>query len=266
MDSIKTPRSVDRVIVASIIKMMTMKILRSLWVLLSSELAISSSAGPCLVLAPHSDDEALGCAGLILRLRAAGRRVVVAIVSDGGACALAQFRSRQDVIALRREESRAGCAMLGVAAEDVIFMGLPDGELLSRSAELVERLSVLVKGVAPSSVIAPYGGDNHPDHRAVANAVRSLVRSGQLRAEVFEYPVWLPTRQALRLAVSRHFRSALRTIPMAGLVATKRAAIAQYRSQLADGDGLQSTGVLHDAFIARFVGNDEIFFGPGRVV
>jgi LmbE family N-acetylglucosaminyl deacetylase len=44
-----------------------------------------SVGGPVLVVAAHPDDEALGAAGIIARGRAAGRRVVVAVVTNGDA-------------------------------------------------------------------------------------------------------------------------------------------------------------------------------------
>jgi LmbE family N-acetylglucosaminyl deacetylase len=43
----------------------------------------SDERGPLLVVAAHPDDEALGFAGIIATARAAGRRVVVALVTNG---------------------------------------------------------------------------------------------------------------------------------------------------------------------------------------
>ena len=48
-----------------------------------SDAAARDTAGPVLVIAAHPDDEALGAAGVIARTRAEGRRVYVAIVTNG---------------------------------------------------------------------------------------------------------------------------------------------------------------------------------------
>jgi hypothetical protein len=50
--------------------------------------------GPVLVVAAHPDDEALGAAGIIARARAAGRRVLVAVVTNGDSYASSQPQPR----------------------------------------------------------------------------------------------------------------------------------------------------------------------------
>jgi LmbE family N-acetylglucosaminyl deacetylase len=53
------------------------------WTRLFGGTAARDAAGPVLVVAAHPDDEALGTAGVIARARAAGRRVYVAVVTNG---------------------------------------------------------------------------------------------------------------------------------------------------------------------------------------
>jgi LmbE family N-acetylglucosaminyl deacetylase len=240
--------------------------LRWLFVAFARKLHIASQAGPCLVLAPHPDDETLGCAGVIMQLRAAGRRVVVAIAADGGGCQLAKFRDRAEVVALRKKESVAACGELGVPENDLFFLGFADGELCGCSIELTTRLAHLIEKIRPASVLAPYKGDNHPDHRGLAAAVQVLTSNGQLKAPVFEYPVWLSTKQALRLVFSRGFRMSLRTVNLGEGASRKHAAISHYRSQMSVWEGLPIDGALSDAFIALNASSNEIFFCAGRVI
>ena len=53
------------------------------WTRRFGDAAARDAAGPVLVVVAHPDDEALGAAGVIARARAAGRRVYVAVVTNG---------------------------------------------------------------------------------------------------------------------------------------------------------------------------------------
>src|SRR5687768_15150977 len=71
-----------------------------------------------LVLAPHPDDEVIGCGGLIAQHLREHRSVRIVIATDGGEGGEA---------ALREEESRRGVATLGNA--EVEFLRFPDRTL-----------------------------------------------------------------------------------------------------------------------------------------
>ena len=98
------------------------------------------SATRLLVFAPHSDDETLGCAGLIQQTVASGGTAKIVILTNGDAFTAAverQYRrlrpSPADYLqfaALRQRESRSALQSLGVPAENVQFFGFPDGGLM----------------------------------------------------------------------------------------------------------------------------------------
>ncbi len=89
-----------------------------------------------LVLAPHSDDETLGAAGLILAAQRQGMdvRVVIETNGDGSLSAtMNDFRRiyprHQDFVrmgTMRQQESLNALKILGVPAEHVYFLGYPD--------------------------------------------------------------------------------------------------------------------------------------------
>lgn len=89
-----------------------------------------------LVVAPHSDDEVLGCGGLIKSLKDRGVQVKVVMTTTGDGfhvAAAKQFHNYKVTPQMyvrfgyiRQQESLAGLARLGVPKEDVIFMGYPD--------------------------------------------------------------------------------------------------------------------------------------------
>ena len=103
--------------------------------------------GPVLVVVAHQDDEALGFAGVIDKARAAGRRVVVAVVTNGdtgltgtasGYCGAASGNPATNVQygLARSAETRDAMALLGLqwtpnpATTNIIFLGYPNDGLI----------------------------------------------------------------------------------------------------------------------------------------
>ncbi len=114
-------------------------ILRLLCFLICVSTAFAKPAGDLMVIAPHPDDEVIGCAGVILRALEAKKRVTVVILTNGDGhvaltAAVAKKEREQltpeDFIkagALRQSHSHAAMKRLGVPREDLIFLGYPDG-------------------------------------------------------------------------------------------------------------------------------------------
>lgn len=142
----------------------------------------------CLVLAPHGDDEVLGCGATILARRSAGARVVVAYVTDGGA--FPDWLDPVDNVAKRLAETDSAAAALGLDKSDVVQLAFPDGLLESaeRSGALGAALERVLSDVQPDDVLTTSPWDPHPDHAALGRAVRSAVRPGGPR--LLEYPIW----------------------------------------------------------------------------
>ena len=116
-------------------------------------------AGPVLVVAPHPDDEIIGCGGAIALHIRRGDAVHVVLVTrgEGGGDGAA-----------RVAETRAGGAALGVTS--VTCLDSQDGAI-ARDAALVGRLRELLQRLAPRVVYAPSPFEMHPDHVATLHAV-----------------------------------------------------------------------------------------------
>ena len=121
--------------------------LRAFWQGLSWKArdATSTLAGrSCLVLAPHPDDETLGCGGVIMHKLAAWSRTEVIVVTDGAASHLddpARKTSRKTLVELRESETIRACEELGLASEHVSFLRFPDGALAEHADALRDRLA-----------------------------------------------------------------------------------------------------------------------------
>jgi LmbE family N-acetylglucosaminyl deacetylase len=136
--------------------------------------------GPVLVVAPHPDDETIGCGGALVRHAAAGDRVTVVVATSGESTG----GGGRDVAAAREEEARLACAALGVG--DPVFLRLPDRGLRAQAARLGARLREL--GAEARTVYVPSLLDPHPDHRAANHGVAAA----RLQAHVLGYEVWSP--------------------------------------------------------------------------
>lgn len=127
-----------------------------------------------LVLAPHPDDEVIGCGGLVAQHLAEGRPVRVVIATDG-AEADAATTDRDHYRRTREQESRHGLDALG-GVDDLHFLGFPDRSLDGRVAEaLAEHL----RAFQPDLVLVPSPIEIHPDHHALANALIDVVQGDE---------------------------------------------------------------------------------------
>ena len=164
-----------------------------------------------LVVAPHPDDEVIGCGGLIARVLEAGGQVTVCVMSDGagshpGSPSFPPHRLR----ATRRQESLAALSVLGVGRDRVHFLDLPDGQ--SDRWDLPDRLDALL-ALPWDAVALPSAYDNHADHRATQAMV-----SPRTRARRLHYLVWphdsgvRPPAPCLSVELGEHRRTKARSL------------------------------------------------------
>lgn len=146
--------------------------------------------GPFVVLAPHPDDETLGCGGLIAEACSAGRDVWVAILTDGSGSHRSALFPPMRLAALRRTEAWAAAAALGLPQERLIFMGFRDGAAPHTGAEFeaaAARLAALL--ASPNgTVLATWRHDPHPDHLAAHLIAAEAARRAGGRH--LAYPIW----------------------------------------------------------------------------
>src|SRR5258708_6098029 len=116
-----------------------------------------------LVLAPHPDDEVIGCGGLVALHLREGRKVHVVVATDGAQAGEASQR---------QSESRAALALLGDAT--IEFLGFPDRDL-SNARELDDRLAAILREWTPDLIAVPGPLEIHPDHVALSRAFCDLI-------------------------------------------------------------------------------------------
>jgi LmbE family N-acetylglucosaminyl deacetylase len=132
--------------------------------------------GPVLVVAPHPDDEIIGCGGAIALHADRGDPVHVALITAGEGGGDAEARC---------EESRHSAGLLG--RTQVSCLASPDGRV-GADAGLVERLAALVEVFGPRVVYAPSPFEMHPDHVATLSATAAAL-SGREGVTLLLYEV-----------------------------------------------------------------------------
>lgn len=165
-----------------------------------------------LVLAPHPDDEVIGCGGVVAQHLQSGRAVTVVIATDGGGAGDS---------AGREAESLRGLAKLG-APVDVRFLRFADRSLGDDAASPLREILASVK---PDLVLVPSPIEIHPDHFALSRIVCELVqRDETLFAELaFARVAFYEVGQPIRPNA---------IVDITDVAELKYAAIAEHTSQL----------------------------------
>jgi len=142
-----------------------------------------------LVLAPHPDDETIGCGGTLVLHALAGDPVRVIFLTNGAKGDISGRFDRETYIRIRQQEARSACACLGIT--DIEFWPNED-RCLAGMPGVLKRLTDVVNDYCPALIYAPSPLEFHPDHRAVAVLVRDLSQTIQPDCQVMLYEVNQP--------------------------------------------------------------------------
>lgn len=164
-----------------------------------------------LVVAPHPDDETIGCGGLLALY---GRQCDVLLLTDGRKGYLSADKVNEDELAKTREdELRSAAEIAGV--REVFSLRIPDGAA-SENKETITSFNI-----SPYNLISvPNRQERHKDHSVVEGLFESMRKSQNSTAELFEYEVWSP------IARPTH------SLDISGVIDIKERMISQYRSQI----------------------------------
>jgi LmbE family N-acetylglucosaminyl deacetylase len=126
-----------------------------------------------LVVAPHPDDELLGCGGLLLRRRTEGCTVgwlIVTTVTEAVGWS-------QERIQTRQQEIVAVSAGLGILPQHRFELGLPTTRLdMLPLVDIIERIAKVFHAFQPEEVLLPHAGDMHSDHRVTFEAASACTK------------------------------------------------------------------------------------------
>ena len=221
---------------------------------------------PLLVVAPHPDDESLGCGGMIAEAGKLGGRVHIVVVTDG-ARSHPQSRThpKDRLRSIRRSETIEAASVLGVPAGEVSFLDVPDGHAPRSGAAaraIGQRLASLARGISAKTIFTSWDFDSHPDH--AATYAYACFAAEKLGMPLFSYPVWawmLPPDTIVPNIQLKGF-----SLDIGASMATKRAAVLRHRSQTTAMIADDPTGfTLSDEHLNAMITSREFFIlKPGQ--
>jgi LmbE family N-acetylglucosaminyl deacetylase len=145
-----------------------------------------------MILAPHADDESLGCGGLIAELTASGQSPVVVIVTDGtGSHPSSPSYPASRLRELREREALSAVNLLGVPGHHLNFLQVRDTAVPKSGPEffsIVRRIQGLMDKYNSDLLCAPWLYDPHGDHEATQIIARAAATN--TGATLLSYPVW----------------------------------------------------------------------------
>ena len=118
-----------------------------------------------LVIAPHADDETLGCGGFLLKSKARGRNIHWLVVTNPSMSSSysSEFKAQ------RQKSIQSVSTKFGFSTTrqlDFAPASLTDNIL----GELVEQIKATIESTQADCVLVPFSGDIHSDHRITHTA------------------------------------------------------------------------------------------------
>ena len=148
--------------------------------------------GTTLIVAPHPDDEVIGCGGLIARLMAEGKTPHIVVMTGGGGSHRGCCSTPEsEIVSARRQLTRDALAILGVPETNIHELDFVDGNISAENKQEMRRLSGLISELQlqPDNILVPHWGEGWNDHVTTARIIRNLV--GDKPIKIWEYCVWM---------------------------------------------------------------------------
>lgn len=206
-----------------------------------------------VIIAPHPDDEVIGCGGLIMRMVSNNNPPKIIILTGGegshrGCCDLSSEKIKTE----RRKLTVKSLEILGLRMENVFELEFPDGKIDPNNKEM-ERLKLLIETLSPDSIFVPHWGEGWPDHTIVKSIVKIIVNKN---IKIWEYCVWMWYYNIWK-GLSWEKCEILKLNPRERI--KKSEAINAYIQPKAD-CGRPWCGVLPELFIKSHRGKYELYF------
>lgn len=224
-----------------------------------------SESARCLIIAPHPDDEVLGCGGLLAGRAMDGKRTDILFLTDGeashGGCCSTPAR---EVGVARRHLAAIANESLGIPEGRLHFLNGKDGQLPHKGQDgfidLAEKIAEFLKKSAPEAVFCPHPFEGWSDHIAAEELTRAALKmlAPDPVPRLYHYCVWFWYSMPLARSWCIDWRRA-RLLDITAQLPRKRQAMRTYLDALAP-CGHPWVGKLPPQFLRAFDWDKELFF------
>ena len=126
-----------------------------------------------LVVAPHPDDETLGCGGTLLRRKAEGGTIGWLLMTELNK----KWGWSDQRISKRADEIDQVRKFLGISKKHLYQLGFPTTRLDTiPTSDLVSSISDVFKSFEPEELFLPHPSDIHSDHRLTFEAASACTK------------------------------------------------------------------------------------------
>jgi LmbE family N-acetylglucosaminyl deacetylase len=221
------------------------------------------SSNTMVIVAPHMDDEALACGGLIAKLP--NKDLIHIIYATDGMKSPAPIIPGQDKISAdlgksRMQESKEAMKLLGIPEQNLHFLCLPEAQLQEHLSSLRDLISQKIKSISPRHIFVPFRYDRHLDHLAVNQVVTSGTQQAILQSQVIEYFVYYRWRLMPKRDIRKYIKPQfLFKLNIADVAKQKRQALACFISQTTLYYPWQTRPILKPELLDEECQNPEYF-------
>lgn len=222
--------------------------------------------GIVAIVAPHMDDEALACGGLIAKLPNKGR-IHIIYATDGMKSPAPIIRGRDEISPdlgkVRMNESRQAMKRLGVPEQNLHFLCLPEAQLRENLTVLQKVLGEKLKQLTPQHILIPFRYDRHLDHLAVNHVVIAAIEQGVIKAQLIEYFVYYRWRLLPKRDIRKYIKPQyLFKLDISDVAGQKRQSLDCFTSQTTIYYPWQTRPILTSALLDEECQNPEYFLIP----
>ena len=238
-----------------------------------------------LIIAPHFDDETLGCGGIIAKKKLANAPIAIVFMTDGTQ-SHSKLADKERLSQQRRKEAYKACGELGVGKNDIFVLNFTDSLLDKNISEAEFKLKKIIDEFKPCEVFFP--SEKEPwifsgDHLATTKITMNVFKDHKNKITFYEYPIWYwysypwvslsfklkrSTINIFNNSMNGIWGAGLKThfncyIELDGIIEYKQKALDHHESQMRSQNNNEKwntlAGVSNGEFLECFLGEFEVF-------